>query len=131
MKEIETGISDVVEQMIEEYNTRMNRVIYQKLKDIGKQLIDEYGTSDANSSQHEQEERSRIRHIGRLLNGLEAFVQTSDTLDNLRALNNMGVRLKLTPGEITQEFDALSKTFKVTQQAPLIEVQLVKDIAKL
>ena len=132
--EIEKGIDEAVERMVEKYDNWMNIAIYQKLQHIGRQLIDTYENSDGNSSRHELEERSRLYRIGQLLYGLEAegkFNQTSDTVNNLKSLYDMGVRLKITSGEIEREFDALSKTFKVTQQAPLIEVQLVKDIAKL
>ncbi|KDN58464.1 hypothetical protein [Exiguobacterium sp. AB2] len=132
--EIEKGIDEAVERMVEKYDNWMNIVIYQKLQQIGRQLIDTYENSDGNSSRHELEERSRLYQIGQLLYGLEAegkFNQTSDTVDNLKSLYDMGVRLKITSGEIEREFDALSKTFKLTHQVPTIEVQLVKDIAKL
>lgn len=132
--EIEQGISRTIEQMANNYDNMMVIAIYQKLKDIGEKLMRTYETSDGNAPSSELERRAELHHIGSLLCRVEAegeFNQTSETVNALKELYSMGVRLKITTRDINKEFDPLSKTFKFTQEAPLIEVQLVKDIAKL
>ena len=132
--EIEQGISRTIEQVADDYENMLVIAIYQKLKDIGEKLMRTYEDSDANASELELQQRAELCRIGILLSRVEAegeFNQTSDTVDALKELYSMGVRLKITPQELNKEFDPLTKTFKFTQETPLVEVQLVKDIAKL